>query len=131
MSQLFELINNFITGRKVSQGGYAPVTKQEIHDINHIIEKLLELKYERDSDGALPITWAIVDRTKYYNPFLRYSQLEYPSNAQNDEGVYDMDKLYKDLDSRLNILDIAIDELNMIRRYIAEVKRDVQSKKLY
>lgn len=124
IDEVVKLITDWAIDQKVSKGGYAPVELQEIHDLNYIILKLLELKYERDPDGDLPVDFELVDRTRHYNPFFNsFGQLEYPSNARNNEGIYDTAKLEEGLDTRLMILNIAMNEVKMISRYIATVRK--------
>lgn len=120
---LFKLISDWAIDQKVSEGSYAPVDPKEIVALNEIILKLLELKYQRDPDGDLPVEWTLVDRTHFYHPFLFYSRMKYPHNARNDEGKYDIAKLEEGLDVRLMNLSIAMDEVKMISRYITEAKR--------
>lgn len=58
-------INKFLKEKRKSDSGYAPVEKNDISDLNDIINLLLESKFELDCDGDLPVNWEVLDRTKY------------------------------------------------------------------
>lgn len=117
--QLFEEIESFIADRKLAKNASWPEVKiEEIHIINRLIQALLELKYERDVDGDLPIDWAIVDRTKYYHPFLAFSELKYPHK------MMDTDELMSGLRDRSINLSIAEDELKKFTNYIEAIFRE-------
>jgi hypothetical protein len=64
---LFQNINEFLAERKESSpgGGWAPVTQDELQELNAIIHDLIELKYEYDADHDLPVTWGLTDRTMF------------------------------------------------------------------
>jgi len=48
----------------VDNSGWAKVTREDLDKINEIFHTVLALKYERDSDGDLPVEFDLTDRTK-------------------------------------------------------------------
>lgn len=59
---LSNLLNNFFTKRGESDGGWAEVLPDDIDKLYEIIDTILRLKYETDSDGDLPIEYMLVNR---------------------------------------------------------------------
>jgi hypothetical protein len=78
MEELNKLIETFLYEKRFSDGSWAEVKPEDISVLHKIIQSLLELKFQRDADGDLPIEWALVDRTREYNPFLFYCSMRYP-----------------------------------------------------
>jgi hypothetical protein len=62
---LNNLLDAFLADRSKSRGGYAPVDQHDGQKLADIFRLILELKYDRDPDGALPIELDIVDRTRF------------------------------------------------------------------
>lgn len=110
--ELLSKIDVYLSERKKSNSGWAPVELEEMRLLNDIIHNLITLKYEEDVDGDLPVEWHAVDRTKCYNPFLHYSDIEYPSKLRT---LYDyVNRLRK---AEVN-LSIAQTEVTKITTYI-------------
>jgi hypothetical protein len=65
---LFKRIDAFLAEKKKSNGGYAPVTDQEMQQLRDIFDRLVALKYEQDPDGDLPVDAILVDRTRFEKP---------------------------------------------------------------
>ena len=63
-SELSSLIRCYLNERRESHGGYAEIEPQDITNLGYIVQKIVELKCEKDPDGDLPIEFVIVDRTK-------------------------------------------------------------------
>lgn len=60
-----ELIDRFLSERKTSLTEQWPeVSNREVRQLAGILSALIERKYESDSEGALPIEFRLVDRTK-------------------------------------------------------------------
>lgn len=57
-------VGEFLETRSRSGGGFAPVGESDIQSLSDIIEHILEIKYERDPDGDLPVELTLVDRTR-------------------------------------------------------------------
>ena len=70
--ELNEMIAAFLAERRESDGGYAPVTRDDIRQLYDIIYKLIELKWENDPDGDGPMSAKLIDHTKghmsYFQP---------------------------------------------------------------
>jgi len=49
-----------------SNSGWAQVTDEDLDKLGDIIDRLIELKCDTDSDGDFPIQWTLVDRRKYH-----------------------------------------------------------------
>lgn len=60
------MIDRFLSERKKNNrdGGWPEVTRKEFDQLVCILYALIERKYESDSEGALPIEFRLVDRTK-------------------------------------------------------------------
>lgn len=59
-----ERLREFVSARSESNGGYAPVGKDDLNTIGDILNDLLHLKYEMDPDGDIPVVLRLRDRTK-------------------------------------------------------------------
>ena len=59
------LIEDFLSERRKSDGGWAPVTESDFRQLCAIIDRILELKWGRDADGDLPIEYKIIDRKQF------------------------------------------------------------------
>lgn len=64
-ARVAKAIGRFLATRSRSDGGFAPVGKDDIQDLYRVMEAIFEAKYERDPDGDLPINIVLVDRTQY------------------------------------------------------------------
>jgi len=69
---LIKKITEFLLSpRKSQRGGWADVTQEDVHQLWDIIFRLVELKFQRDADGDLPIEWNLVNRHETYGvPFV-------------------------------------------------------------
>lgn len=45
-------------------GGWAEVTDDDLNKLDVIIDRLVELKCDRDADGDIPVAWTLVNRRK-------------------------------------------------------------------
>ena len=66
--RLLARIDAFLKERKKSDGGYAPVTDDEMGQLRTIIDGLIALKYEEDPDGDHPVDVILTDRTRFERP---------------------------------------------------------------
>lgn len=86
--ELTQKINDFVSPDKRSEsspgGGWAPVQNNDIAELRAIVLLLLEMRYERDADGDLPINVHFLDRTKYENASLSYYR-HLPGDGNVDE----------------------------------------------
>ncbi len=65
---LLRRIDTFLAERSKASSGYAPVGEGDIDALHDIVNRLLELKYEGDMDGDLPVTVILADRTQFERP---------------------------------------------------------------
>lgn len=79
---LNNLIADFLAERRKSDGGFAPVTEQDLNQLCSIMEKLTGMKWGRDADGDLPIDWEIIDRTRFER--MHFQPVPYQHKAQNE-----------------------------------------------
>jgi hypothetical protein len=121
--ELVKLIADFLVEKKESNGGYAPVETEEVHTLNVIITRLLEAKYERDPDGALPIDWVLVDRTREYHPFLHYSSMRYAHNLKTlGEFIYQLRDAEKNLAMAQNEMSTLVNYMGVLIHQTSELK---------
>ena len=63
--ELHEMIEDYVDDRRVGDhDSFAPVKDGDISKLNLIIGKLLEMKYDKDGDGNLPVSYVVIDRHK-------------------------------------------------------------------
>lgn len=55
-------IKQFLSEHRKSDGGWAQITKNDITDLYKVIETLIKLKCDSDSDGDYPIEAQLVNR---------------------------------------------------------------------
>lgn len=94
------MIEEFLKIKSCSDGGYAPVGLNDIVLLRNILKSILDLKYERDADGDLPVGFILIDKTKERFP---------PFEAIK----HDASSLKKLSDTRYNA-DVANQELSRI-----------------
>ena len=112
---LDKLIDKFLAERRVSDGGWAPVTESDSYQLNAIIERLVRMKWTADPDGDRPIEWRIIDRTQFGR--LQYAPVPYEHDADGELGL-----------ERLNIVllnaNIANRELDVTLRILQNKLRE-------
>lgn len=57
-----KLIDKFLAERRTSDGGYAPVTEDDLNLLYQVVDSLLLEKLQEDPDGDLPVEIRIVNR---------------------------------------------------------------------
>lgn len=132
---VIEMVTEFIAVRKESKGGYAPVETDEVRQLAEIMKSLIELKYEEDPDGDMPIEFRIVDRTRFESHI--FDTVPYDSWCMKDtfdEDSEDVDKQKKEHDlRRLRKLhfnaSVANDRLDRSMRLIMNEMEDELKKK--
>jgi hypothetical protein len=60
-------IEAFLAEKSKSEGGFAPVGQKDMEQLSSLLEALLAAKYEKDPDGDLPVSFQLVDRTRFEN----------------------------------------------------------------
>jgi hypothetical protein len=63
--ELSQRIKTFLKERRESDGGWAPVTDEDMEQFHAVIYALIEAKWGADPDGDRPIDYILIDRTKY------------------------------------------------------------------
>ena len=69
-------IQSFLRNRRESYGGWAEITEQDMMDLRSIINLLIDLKCEKDSDGDLPIEYILINRVREYLPYFHPIQYD-------------------------------------------------------
>ena len=71
-NEVAERVEAFLKTRLHSDGGsYAEVPEHDWHELHQIILDIIDAKWDRDGDGDVPISFQLVDRTRYYMPTTR------------------------------------------------------------
>ena len=60
-------IESFLGKKSKSQGGFAPVGEKDLEELSEILRGLIKAKYEEDPDGDLPVSYELIDRTRFEN----------------------------------------------------------------
>ena len=64
--KLGNMIDTFLSQRRESDdGGWAPVTPDDMKQLDGILWALIEAKWGKDPDGDRPVEYTLVDRTRY------------------------------------------------------------------
>ncbi len=116
MKNLTKMLEAFLKKKSESQNGcFAKVGENDLQDLCKIISRILELKYEKDADGDIPVDFRLVDRTRFER--LHYIPVPYEHQAKNDKEHMD---ILSTLNLNLLIASQGIDRhiriLDMIRR---------------
>ena len=116
MKNLIKMLEAFLKKKSESQnGGFAKVSEGEIEDLYKIIRCILELKYEKDASGDIPVDFRLVDRTKFER--LHYIPVPYEHKAKNDDERMDiLSVLNLNLSIASRELDTHVRIQNLIRR---------------
>lgn len=84
--ELQKAIDLFLANRRESDsGGYAPVLNRDIELLHHIIEKLVELKFQPDCDNDYPIEWDVIDRNTHHRS--HFFPIPYYHQVRDLKGV--------------------------------------------
>lgn len=80
--KLQTLIELFLSERRESDGGWAPVTKKDFDCLVAILGTLIAEKWAPDPDGDRPINYKLIDRTRFEPE--HYFSLPYLHNIEKD-----------------------------------------------
>lgn len=73
--RLLEKLYRFLAERRESDGGWAVPTEQDMERLDSLIRKIIAEKFEKDSDGDLPVRFVLTDLTRFeyfhYHPVPR------------------------------------------------------------
>ena len=64
-TKLLAKIESFLTTRSLSDGGWAPVSKEDFDSLDEIFSELIDAKWGADPDGDRPINFKLIDRTRF------------------------------------------------------------------
>lgn len=85
-NELVKMIDSFLEKRGFSKdGGWAEVESDDICGLIDIVYLLLELKYECDADGDLPVNFQLINRTEYLS--VSRLLLPYPEKVESVEKL--------------------------------------------
>ena len=62
---LLQRIHGWLNHVRLSEGGRAKITDDDVDELYDIIDGLIHLKCQKDPDGDLPIEFGLIDRTKF------------------------------------------------------------------
>jgi hypothetical protein len=80
---LHDKLDDFLEQRRLSSGGWAEITSQDVVDLKHLISDVIEAKCEADPDGDRPINVIVVDRTRF-EP-MHFFPVEYDDDKTKEE----------------------------------------------
>jgi hypothetical protein len=112
-AKLTKRIEAFLAERSVSEGGFAPVGDKDLESMVGIMHALVEAKYEQDPDGDLPVSFHLVDRTRYQNT--HFALIPHTRDAQ-----------HHDLQHLNQCLRAACMNLAIAQNQVEQVQRDMQ-----
>lgn len=109
------MLADFLKHRsKCENSGWPVVADADIEELYAIVGKLLEMKYEKDCDGSLPVEVSFVDRTKFERS--HYFNIPYEFKAKtNEERMEILSRLNTNVHMAANALDMHVKMLDMIR----------------
>lgn len=109
------MLDEFLKHRSKSKNGeWAEVAEGDIKKLYGIVIKILEMKYERDSDNALPVEVDLIDRTRFER--LHHIPIPYEHKATSDEERIEiLTRLNSNAQIAVNALDRHIKILELIR----------------
>jgi hypothetical protein len=81
-TRIHNLIDEFLTERRESRGGWAEVTKDDVKLLSKIISALIKAKCEEDPDGDFPIEFLLINRRVERLPY--FDTVPYPNFEAED-----------------------------------------------
>ncbi|KWT98056.1 MULTISPECIES: hypothetical protein [unclassified Variovorax] len=85
---LLRRIDAFLKTKKKSDGGFAPVDPKEMEDLYAIVRGLIEVKYEEDPDGDVPVEVILTDRTRFERPL--HFPVQYAHKPVDGKSEFDL-----------------------------------------
>lgn len=64
-TEVYSLLDRFLEERRLSEGGWAPVSDEDKWALTQLLNELIRLKFQRDPDGDLPVQFKLIDRNVY------------------------------------------------------------------
>lgn len=78
-------LDKLLAERRVSTGGYAPVTDEDLEQLHVLMYAIIEAKWGEDPDGDLPIEYKVVNRQAHER--MHYAPIPYKHKINNFEGI--------------------------------------------
>lgn len=78
-------LNKFLAERRISDGGYAPVTDEDMKQLDDLMYELVQAKCGADPDGDRPIECTLVNRKTHER--LHYFPIPYGHKLKNFEAM--------------------------------------------
>lgn len=104
-------VKQFVENQSVSlDGGWPVVTEADMKEMNELVQKLIELRFDEDCDGDLPVRFQIIDRTRY--EAMHYYPLKHEHQAESMEDFMRIMHM-----AQMN-LSIAHDDFNRLWRIL-------------
>jgi hypothetical protein len=108
---LQQAIDTFLEERRESNGGWAPVTHEDMAQLHSIINLLIEKKWAENDGGNLPVEYRMVDRNKEHFiwpcmlPYTHTDHTESPleENVRADLLVHAISNLSNLLDTEFKV----------------------------
>jgi hypothetical protein len=82
--KVHNLVDQFLAKGRLSDGGYAPFTREDERLLHELLCALDEAKFQRDPDGDTPLNWVIINRTKYQP----HHYVRVPYTHENLDGAF-------------------------------------------
>jgi flagellar biosynthesis component FlhA len=83
IDSFIEEVKKFVQNKSCSlDSGYAVVAKKDIDEMYDLIERMVELRFELDSDGDYPIDFKLIDRTRFQSS--NYRLIPHPEDFDNE-----------------------------------------------
>jgi len=90
--ELEALIGLFLSERRESDGGYAPVEPEDWDQLHKIINCLINAKWMADPDGDRPINYRLVNRNYHqYDPFVTVVRYDQDTEAHERDTLINLD----------------------------------------
>lgn len=84
------VIATFLAEGSPSKGGFAKVGPKDEEQLAGIIRQLIAAKYETDPDGDLPLSFDLIDRTRYMN-YHFFPVRHFHDDRKEEEGLNVLD----------------------------------------
>ncbi len=80
---LFSLITDWLDGYRDSDGGYAKITREDVTELYHIVDRLVKLKCQADPDGDRPIDFRLTNLNQCWPN--RFRDVPYDHKSPDNE----------------------------------------------
>lgn len=117
-TDLTRKIEAFLANPSKSEGGYAPVARDDLEQLAEILRDLVARKYEEDPDGDLPVSFELYDRTRYQRAY--FSLIPH----LRDEDYNDIKKLNEVMRAAMNNVSVANGQLEQAGRMFDMLVRE-------